>query len=78
MEYLYLEVIHRIRFQSALTFSNPSSVNQARDSPPPQPGSDCPVEAKLAVSVLAAPTTHLSGVWLHRYCNVAVDVAVDI
>jgi hypothetical protein len=55
-----------------------SSSSQARGSPPPQPGSDCPEEPKLAVSVLAAPTTYSGRVWLHCYSNVAVDVAADI
>jgi hypothetical protein len=45
----------------------------------PRPSiSDCSVLSQPAVNLVAAPTTQLGGLMLHRYSDVAVDVAVDI
>jgi hypothetical protein len=62
---------NRTRFLDLLGVAG--GVTQARGSP-----SDCPVLSLLAVSLAAATTTQSGGVWLHRCCDFAVDVAVDV
>ena len=56
----------------------PTRLGAVRPHSPRPSISDYPVLSQLAVRLVAAPTTKLSGVQLHCYSGVAVDIAVDI
>jgi hypothetical protein len=64
---------HMIRIDITTCAARPGAV---RPCSPPPVHRIAPL-SELAVALVAAPTQS-GGVWLHRYCGFAVDVAVDI